>query len=413
MPRRPSRRFPFALAHDLKGGSGLARSEARLFTSIWKDEDFLALPRGAQWLYMFLLSQDDLTYCGVLPLRVPRWARKADGLTAAEIREDLATLAAGPRPFVVTDEETGELLIRSLIRHDGVWKMPNIMKAARDSAGAVESPAIRAVLLAELERLPVAGSESRAARAVHADFVADLRKGCGNPSPNPSGKDHPDPDPEAGYPQAGDGGAAENGPDEPADVNEDVPEFAQATGSFNPSPNPSGNPSPDPSQGKGDGCSPVLQVVPNPFPPPPSPRGGGTKPLIPHGLPSLKTEEGEESEPGRTPEAIAALVAEIRAVRKDWAADSVRRAIDDRAVRDRPWSLVRPAFLAVARDPASKQPGRLGRDGPWWAEAARKVHAVTSGAQPGGHEYDHDPGTGLCRCKAPKVDKAHRRRRTA
>ena len=35
----------------------MPRTEARIFTSIWNDRDFLALPPGAQRLYMFLLSQ--------------------------------------------------------------------------------------------------------------------------------------------------------------------------------------------------------------------------------------------------------------------------------------------------------------------------------------------------------------------
>ena len=72
----------------------MARTEARIFTSIWRDEHFLALPRSAQGLYMFLLSQDDLTYCGVMPLRERRWAPKAAGLTIADLEQDLKALEA-------------------------------------------------------------------------------------------------------------------------------------------------------------------------------------------------------------------------------------------------------------------------------------------------------------------------------
>lgn len=199
----------------------MARSEARVFASIWKDEDFLALPPMAQRMYMFLLSQEDLTHCGVIPLRLPRWARKSAGLTVAQLEADLELLAAGPRPFIVTDEDTGELLVRSLIRHDGVWKQPNIMKSARESAALIESRIIRAVLLNELLRIPAQDSESVHVRTVHAAFVADLRKGTGNPSPNPS----PDP--------AGNG---------------------------------STDPPVNPSQGKGEGNGPVLEDSPLPDP---------------------------------------------------------------------------------------------------------------------------------------------------
>ena len=113
----------------------MPRSEARIFTSIWKDGDFLALPPGAQRLYMFLLSQPELSYCGTMPLRTSRWAPKAAGLSLADIERDLKELegsayppanpvqpAPGPEPlrspFVITDSETGELLVRSLLRRD-------------------------------------------------------------------------------------------------------------------------------------------------------------------------------------------------------------------------------------------------------------------------------------------------------
>jgi len=175
----------------------MARSEARIFTSIWKDEDFLALPPGAQRLYMFLLSQDDLTYCGVMPLRERRWASKAAGLTLHDIEQDLKALEGtaypsaypapeSPRtPFVITDENTGELLIRSMIRRDSAWKQPNLLKQARESADQIESPKIRAALVAELCRLPVDESPSVQVKTLVADFITDLEQGTAYPSAYP------------------------------------------------------------------------------------------------------------------------------------------------------------------------------------------------------------------------------------
>lgn len=131
----------------------MARSEARIFTSVWKDKHFLALPKGAQWLYLFLVSQPDLTHCGVMPLRVRRWASKAEGLTEGEIRADLARLAgAKPNPFIVVDEESEELLVRSLMRRDKVLRQPFLFVPASEAIENVESPAIQAALLAELRR---------------------------------------------------------------------------------------------------------------------------------------------------------------------------------------------------------------------------------------------------------------------
>jgi hypothetical protein len=308
-----------------------ARKEARLYTSIWKDQDFLALPPTAQRLYMFLISQEDLTHCGVIPLRPARWARKAAGLTAAGIEADLDLLSAGPQPFTVIDEDTGELLVRSLVRNDEVWKQPNVMKAARESAALVESGLIRAVLLSELLRIPAQDNPSAHVRKAHAEFVSDLRKGNGNPSPNRS------------------------------------PE-----GDRNSPANPDGNPPADPSQGKGEGYGPVPRVSPSPGSP--SPRAtaaGGTRPLWPAAVPDARPEEGDQAG-GENPD-TGALIAAIREVRPDWSTRSVKRALADPSVAERPWPVVCAAALAMARDPASGHPGRLKHDGPWWktATAAR------------------------------------------
>lgn len=192
------------------------RREARIFTSIWNDEAFLVLSPREQRMYFFLLSQRDLSFCGVLGLRMRRWARSARGLTAAQVEEDLEGLtqpfrqglAEGcseepGRPLVVVDEDTEEVFVRSLIRHDGIWKIPNLLKAAREAATLVESRTILAELLAELRRLPVEESESKQVRAILGDFIADLEtalgKGSGTPPPNPSGNpsENPKPNPSA------------------------------------------------------------------------------------------------------------------------------------------------------------------------------------------------------------------------
>jgi hypothetical protein len=353
-------RLPFALAPvPPKGCTTLPRREARVFTSIWKDEDFIKLPRDAQWLYLFLLSQDDLSYCGVLPLRPGRWVRKAGGLTVAAVRADLAVLAGGERPFVVVDEDTAEVLVRSLIRHDGIWKMPNIMKAAREAAESVESPEIRAVLLAELERIPADGSESKLVREVHAAFVADLRGLSGNPSPNPSRMGNENHAEEPGYPQVG--GEVAESRDETT-----VPASPQARASRNPSRDPSVNP----SQGIGGNYPPPLSPSPEPLPP--TPRDPARlAALLPATVTDLREGEGDIPDE-RTPKAVAALIAELLAIRDDWGADGIRRVLEHPNFTRRPWSRGVAALLAVARDPETDGPGRVTADGSWWRAAAPK-----------------------------------------
>lgn len=200
---------------DLTGGITnlmAGRREARIFTSIWNDEAFLALSPREQRMYFFLLSQRDLSFCGVLSLRMRRWARSARDLTAAQVEEDLEGLAQpfrqglaegsseeSGRPLVVVDEDTEEVFVRSLIRHDGIWKIPNLLKSAREAATLVESPTILAELLYELHRIPVEESESKQVRAILGEFIADLEaalgKGSGNPPPKGSGNPSGDPKP--------------------------------------------------------------------------------------------------------------------------------------------------------------------------------------------------------------------------
>lgn len=163
----------------------MARDEARIFARIWKDDDFRALTRSAQGTYGFLLSQQDLSYCGMLPLRVGKWARAAAGMTTEDVWTDLKALAE-IGAFIVVDEETEEVFVRSLIRNDGIWKQPNLMKAAREAAKLIESPKIRKALAEELKRIPIEESDSWWARRVLREFLEDFGEAAWFPCEDPS-----------------------------------------------------------------------------------------------------------------------------------------------------------------------------------------------------------------------------------
>ena len=153
----------------------MPRTEARIFTSIWDDPDFLSLPPGAQRLYMFLLSQRELTYCGTMPLRPMRWARKATGLSLADIEQDLKELEGtayppdqpcfrpeqAPRqPFVITDSDDRRAT-RPLADPPGQCvEATEPAEACHGVSDEIESPRIRRALLAEVRRLPVDESPS-------------------------------------------------------------------------------------------------------------------------------------------------------------------------------------------------------------------------------------------------------------
>ena len=150
--------------------------------------------------------------------------------------------------------------------------------------------------------------------------------------------------------------------------------------------------------------------------------GGGTPPAprqspillpVPDGKP-----KGEGDHPGSQirNRDRRALADEISQARDEWSARSVLRALEHPDVAGRPWLIVAEAMRLVAADKATQSPGRLKHEGPWWAEAARRVRAATGAADAArsAHAFDPDPETRLCRvCHAPEVDKSHARRRSA
>lgn len=163
----------------------MARSEARLCVDIWSDEDFLACSADAQRMFMFLISQPDLAHDGVIALRERRWAGAARGLTPPMVEAALSELQ--DRRFVVIDDRTEELLIRSFIRRDKVYKQPNVLRAAHDHLPLIASQSIRRALAAELTRVASEQMPDASLLLVKAMLEA-LPNPSWNPSLNPSGK---------------------------------------------------------------------------------------------------------------------------------------------------------------------------------------------------------------------------------
>lgn len=128
----------------------MARTEGRIFTSIWSDGDFRKLSHGAQWLYVALVTQPDLSPCGVLPDIPSRWARLTSDVSArqaAKWRDELVQAR-----FVMVDPDTGELLVRSLVRRDGGLDSPNLTVAIARAFGAVHSVFLRERIVEEFQK---------------------------------------------------------------------------------------------------------------------------------------------------------------------------------------------------------------------------------------------------------------------
>lgn len=180
----------------------MARTEARTKTSIWSNSDFIALPTTAQRTYWQLFSQPTISLCGVLAYTPGRWARLSSDGTIEATKADIETLAAGR--FIVVDEVTEEVFVRSFIRNDGVWRSPKTRRAALDQVASVLSKSIRDAIAVEIERLEdedekvlpdgvsdgvsgtassgVAGGVADRTRA-HARAISSLQ----SPSPSPGG----------------------------------------------------------------------------------------------------------------------------------------------------------------------------------------------------------------------------------
>jgi len=151
----------------------MPRSHGRILSAIWNDGDFLALEAGPQRLYLFLLSQPDLSHAGLVPMRVRRWAKKVALGTVASITADLGDLENAR--FVVTDQDTEEVLIRTFVRNDGVYKQPKVMLRLREDARQIESPKLRGAFRSELDRLPL-DELSAPTQATVSDIVDTLRE---------------------------------------------------------------------------------------------------------------------------------------------------------------------------------------------------------------------------------------------
>ena len=202
----------------------MAREYAPIRLSIWADDDFRPLYGDSKLLYFVLLTHPSLTHCGVAdwrPKRLaaligPDWTPERVENAAEQLQSEL---------YVLVDEDTEEVLVRSFIRHDGLMKQPNMAVAMHSAYMAVASSAMRGVIVHEVKRLAVDHPELKSWGATASkDILAEMvsrdgidpstyplgnpsLKGSRNPSPkgsrkggsegsaNPSGNPSPTPRP--------------------------------------------------------------------------------------------------------------------------------------------------------------------------------------------------------------------------
>lgn len=215
----------------------MARDHARIDVHIWSNDEFCRLPAMAKIVYLQLISQPKLSYAGVLDLAAKRWARPHPDLDTAGVKDALVELDAAR--FVVVDQDTEELLVRTFIRNDELYKQPNVLAAALRVAFDIESPILRSALAVELRLLPADVTGPAPAVAADALEAGDPKMPASvkaalavRRSGRPPASPRPRPTPQQANAEAGDT------PDASALVD----------ASTNPSPTPSQNPSVKPSR---------------------------------------------------------------------------------------------------------------------------------------------------------------------
>jgi hypothetical protein len=104
----------------------------------------------AKVLYTRLLCDDALNHAGILPLRAALWA---DECEMSEGAIDKALRELEDKRFAYTDYKTHQVLVRTLVRNDGIADMPNVLWSACRCALNLRSPKLRRVLAGELRKL--------------------------------------------------------------------------------------------------------------------------------------------------------------------------------------------------------------------------------------------------------------------
>lgn len=129
----------------------MAREFAKMRLDMWVTGDVCKLTPPAQHLYWVLLTHTELSYCGVTDWRPGRLAAKAAGWTADHVRSAAAELVR--TLWIVVDEDTEEVLLRTFIRDDELMKQSRVAVSMAKAYGAVASPKLRGVIVHELRRL--------------------------------------------------------------------------------------------------------------------------------------------------------------------------------------------------------------------------------------------------------------------
>lgn len=154
----------------------MAREFGKLLFGMFVDDDFTRQRQFDKLLYVALVGQPAFDHAGIAPVNFRRLAKALrDGPTEPTRDDLLAGFARLERArYTYLDIDTGEVLIRSFMRSDGVVTRPNVLISALKSCLHVESQKLATVLRSEVSRieLPLPAGESAQAKRIRAILPA-------------------------------------------------------------------------------------------------------------------------------------------------------------------------------------------------------------------------------------------------
>lgn len=127
------------------------RQYALIHRAILDDPSWRCLTRSQQNLYLLLLLKLSTNLCGVVDWRPKKLAVNASDMTVETIEADAVVLEK--KLYIVRDEDTDEVLIRSFLRNDAPLKSSKTAIAVRSSYADTASSKLRGVIVFELQRL--------------------------------------------------------------------------------------------------------------------------------------------------------------------------------------------------------------------------------------------------------------------
>ena len=127
------------------------RQYALIHRVILDDPSWRCLTRSQQNLYLLLLLKLSTNLCGIVDWRPKKLAVNASDMTVETIEADAVVLEK--KLYIVRDEDTDEVLIRSFLRNDAPLKSSKTAIAVRSSYTDTASSKLRGVIVFELQRL--------------------------------------------------------------------------------------------------------------------------------------------------------------------------------------------------------------------------------------------------------------------